>query len=1035
MQYLAVVLSEASAEAFRHVLTVTFTNLATAEMKGRILTFLYRMGHGTESEDLREAVETALEERGVRLPETVLRERARNALTAILHDFSYFRVETIDSFLQSVMRNLARELGLNARLRVELNDDELVGTAVDRLVEGLRDGDDGGVRRWIGELLQEELDNGHAWNVASAVKSFAGCIFDEAFQERPDSEREALRSAAEIERFVAEMKRTVAVGKEVVTAAVDGLERWMEGQELNLDRISHGKDYRNLLELMRRLEAPKMGARVHRALYEDCREMLRKGDEQLEDAARETSERLRSLWERYEEIYRDVFTSRLALADIHRLRLLGMIEDETLDVAEENNQFPLSRTPALLSRLVGNSDAPFVFEKAGNTFQHVMIDEFQDTSRMQWRNFRVLLVENLASTGSDLVVGDVKQSIYRWRNGDWRILQEIEKDYSLPCRPNVERLDRNFRSERRIVEFNNRFFLAAAAILDNKEAHRPSLSDLYADAAQKPVHREEKGFVSMRLFRGKKKNEESYREWMAEELAERIREMLRRGVKPGEMAILVRENKEGAEVIRRLQELAPEIRLVSDEAFVLGASRAVRTIVAALRCLSNPKDRISATYLEMSADFAFDETERDELLKMPLYLLCEELCSRIGTEGTKGEEAHLNAFFDTLQDFLFNGNGDMASFLKAWDETLSKKPVPVGNVDGVRVMTIHKSKGLEFHTVFLPATHWNINKQGQAEKRWMKASDARFNALGPLPIQLKKDLSASYYDKEYAEEMFQKRVDALNLLYVAFTRAEKNLLLWGLTQADEEEKSTLNDSATAAEIVMETLRTEMKADDDIFWYEEGEPVGGGHVKADDAEISVEENDENRMDLSHGKPLELPFVTRKPKMNFVQSNESQRFVHDLTSEEPLSYTDIGKVLHYVLSLIRTEDDIPRILRQSLSEGIITDEKMFEMLSERLKKGFRNEMVKDWFSDGNEVFNETNIIGLSKHRPNQHCHRPDRIVIKGNQISVIDYKFARPDSEHHNQVKAYVDLMQQMYPDHTVKGYLWYLYSGHIENVNP
>ena len=1045
LEYLVRLLTSASQDAYRHILTVTFTNLATAEMKNRILEFLHRLSaDDAQLDDLWKDVRLKLEEHGATLGDELIHERAALALKAILHDYSYFRVETIDAFLQSVLRNMAHELGLNARLRVELDNDQLVDAAVDRLIEDLRDETDDKVHRWLSELLKEELDEGRAWNVVSTVKSFALCIFDEAFQSRDQQEREALRSEGTLQQFVRSMRVMRNDCLQQLKALAEDIRQTIsqiEARELNFDRINRGGDYLKWLARMEKAEDPRTSDTIQAALYDDSSRLLRKADAQLTAEAEEVARLLREINDRYALIYQRMTTSRLALNDINKLRLLGQIEDLADEIAEENNQFALSKTPTLLSELVGSDDAPFIFEKAGTTFRHVMIDEFQDTSRMQWTNFRILLIENQASAGSDLVVGDVKQSIYRWRNGDWRILQEIDKNPSLPIRPKVVPLKENYRSERRIVEFNNSFFSAAADELDKLESHSPSLADLYNDVEQIPHSKEDKGYVSVHLFKGTSKGDEAYWQQMASEMAERITDLTSRGVNANEMAILVREKNDGTELIRRFQLIAPEIPLISDEAFMLESSIMIRMLIAALRLLNNPQDSISAAFLEQHCIADFTDEERAEMLKKPLYLLCERLVRRFSTSGITSQDAYLNAFFDALQEFLRNGTGNLQIFLKAWDDSIHRKAVPAGNVSGVRVITIHKSKGLQFHTVFLPAMHWKMNKRMLGDKLWMKATEAEFNQLGPLPIAPNKGLSKSFYAKEFSEELFQKRVDALNLLYVAFTRAEKNLFIWGMTKAgvkkDKNKAFQLSDDASAGDIICKTLKPRLSETDADFTFEEGLLVAGkaagseAEDKSDDAD-----KEKNRIKLDIGKEIRVPFVSNEPSLRFVQSNESQRFIRDINSpdEPPLNYTDIGKLLHYVLSLVIAEDDIPRIIEQSLEEGVIPDCKMAGLLQNRLEHGFTNELVRSWFSKDNEVYNEISIIGESSFRPNQHIHRPDRIVMSEGALTVIDYKFARPDEEHRNQVKAYIDLMQQMYPKTEVKGYLWYLYSGRVESVS-
>ncbi|MCR4921269.1 MAG: UvrD-helicase domain-containing protein [Bacteroidaceae bacterium] len=1027
VEYLALLLSQVGSEGFRHILAVTFTNMATAEMKGRILEYLYQLAQGKD-ETIRYEVIRRMEGDCPR-DEIELKEKARQCLTAILHDYSHFRVETIDAFLQSVLRNMAHELGLNANLRVELDDKSLVDKAVDYVIDNLHDGRTDKVKVWIRELLSAQLDAGNAWDVASAVKSFASCIFDEAFLNRTTDERKALRDEAAMNRFVREM-RTICTDSERSAAEIAerALAAW---QAIDL-KVSYSADYEKMIQRMARMEALNMSPRINTALYEDSTTLLRKADAERTAEAESIAAMLREACEDYLHHYRLWLSAKLAMKDINQLRLLGLIEDTAEAIAEENNQFALSKTPSLLSQLIGRDDAPFVFEKAGTTFHHVMIDEFQDTSQMQWSNFRVLLLENLATQGHDLVVGDVKQSIYRWRNGDWRILQQMEHNAGLPIKPKVFTLDINYRSEQRIVDFNNDFFDAAAKALDNIAPHQPRIADLYADVKQLCAKSATKGYIEAHLFLNTASNDAGYWRQTALEMAGRIDELTQLGVEPSRIAILVREKSDGVELIRQFREIAPHILLVSDESYQLEASTAVQLIIAAMRCLNDSADRISEAFLKKYDCALPDGEERKELLAQPLYLLCESLFRLLHLERLAGQEAYVMTFLDEVQEYSRNGTADLRTFLKTWDETIYKVAVPCGAIPGVQILTIHKSKGLQFHTVLLPATHWKINKHTKDDKLWMYASDARFNQIGPLPIIGKKELADSFYAEEYAEEMFQKRVDALNILYVAFTRTECNLMIWGAAQTKDKKgkEKEFNDESGAGEILYRCFREmpDCQVDEEAaaLTFQRGELVGRKQGRKEET---------SRMSMQGQESISIPLRSYPPSFDFRQSIESQKFVRDLTSEEtqPLTYTDIGKLMHFVLSQIETVDDIQRVLQQCEAQGIVQDERMRQRAMERLKQGFKNSRVKEWFSAGNTIINECNIIGSSIYHPGQQTHRPDRVIVRGQTLTVVDYKFARPCQEHIAQVQAYMDLLRQMYPTMTVEGYLWYVYSGHIETV--
>ena len=355
-----------------------------------------------------------------------------------------------------------------------------------------------------------------------------------------------------------------------------------------------------------------------------------------------------------------------------------------------------------------------------------MIDEFQDTSQMQWENFRKLLLEKLASGGKGMLFGDIKQSIYRWRNGDWRILYNIVKEQeSKGIKP--EPLDINYRSHQVIVDFNNSFFPKAAQLFDDKKPDAEvKLVDIYSDVEQKKKKEDGKGYVRIKIY--KTEEDETIRD-----MVEQVRQLQAGGLDLSEIGILVRKNDDAQRLINGFSQLAPDIQLVSDEAFLLEASVSVQMIIAAMRILidRNHKDRISEKYLMLHylqdvlgqkdttiQSVALQKKEQvlpkeftehqEELQQLPLYLLAEKLWRIFSLGNIQGEDVYVMTFFDELQKHLRNAIApDIQTFLEAWDEKLYKCSVPGSATTGIRILTIHKSKGLAFHTVMLPFCDWS----------------------------------------------------------------------------------------------------------------------------------------------------------------------------------------------------------------------------------------------------------------------------------------------------------------------------------------
>jgi ATP-dependent exoDNAse (exonuclease V) beta subunit len=1079
VEYILLLLRKGRKE-FEHTLAVTFTNKATAEMKERILETLYGLHNRIpECDGYLKVIQKRLQELDEEMGEEMIRQRAGEALSAILHDYTHFRVETIDSFFQSVLRNLAHELGLTANLQVELNNDEVISRSVDRVIENMQNRKD--VQGWIMDYVEEQLQTGERWNISGMIKQFARCIFEEAFQNRSEEEREKLSDSRKMNDFKKEMNAIITSCRNQLKEAADSLEALVNEKTLNFERISNGRIYQSFLNLVRSDRTDTASNTIYKAAgdYEVMLKAKDKNDSALIADAQEIQTALAKLLSLYEKNSIAINTAKLSLRYLNPLRLLNVIEQEANSINAENNQFNLSKTPTLLSKLVEKSDAPFVFEKIGTQFHNVMIDEFQDTSRLQWNNFKVLLIENQSTGGNDLLVGDIKQSIYRWRNGDWAILKNVQQELA-NLSPEPKELRYNFRSKKNVIDFNNAFFPLAAQALDDLESNaRFRIKDIYSDVEQLTFQTKDEGYASVTLYtKSGNSAPEDYEERMITDMITHIRQMTQKGLTTHDFAILVRKKDNAESLLQWFHLLAPDIKLVSDEAFLLESSVAVQMLVAALFVLNDNRqlNPVPERYLMMhyhsdvlgqplsmlqiatakSGELlpeAFTQ-HKQELAQLPLYLLCERLYQIFQLDRIPGQDTYIFTFMDELQNHLRSNPSDIHTFLQAWDETIHSRSIPAGEVDGIRILTIHKSKGLQFHTVLLPYMDWTIEKDRNDDTIWCQTEKDPYNALGSLPINAGKNMQQSDFAPDYNEEHLQRRVDALNMIYVAFTRAENNLLVWGLTAEKEGTISSAGDLIRAAISILKPTIEREKSDARIsssereqarpqvnsqfsilnsqLYYELGE-VFTSHK-------SAEAKHKNRMKSSHDKEdaLEVTMASNAPTLDFMQSNQSRKFISGLGSEEQpeagqQTYLEVGKIMHYVLSQIEHTGQIQKVLYRCMAEGIITDRKLMDVVIKRLQKGFSNPKIAQWFAPDNQVFNECSITSISPETGEPRTLRPDRVVICGDRITVIDFKFGRPETEHHTQVEAYKQLMHAMYPDKQVEGYLWYIYSGKTEEV--
>ncbi len=585
--------------AYRQTLAVTFTNKATAEMKERILSQLY--GIGTEDKDSEAYLQRIQEETGLKKEE--IREAARTALGYMLHDYSRFRVETIDSFFQSVMRNLARELELSPNLNIELNNSEVLSDAVDSMIEKLEPNSP--VLAWILDYIGERIAEDKRWNISDEVKNFGRNIFDETYIEKGEGLRRQLQHPDAIKEYQKQLKALETEVLEQMKGFYEHFEEELEGHGLSAEDLKGGKNgigsYFRKLRDGKLMNKDVLNKTLEKCL-EDSKEWATKSKPRAAEIIALAESTLMPILKEAEKLRSKnnllLNSCRLSLQHLNKLQLLAHIDAEVRLLNHENNRFLLSDTNALLHRLVKEGDSSFVFEKIGTNIRNVMIDEFQDTSRMQWGNFKILLLEGLSQGADSLIVGDVKQSIYRWRSGDWGILNRLnDRIDHFPVR--VKTLDTNRRSETNIIRFNNRIFTAAADYLNGiyKEQLGEDCEDLkkaYADVEQQTPRTVDKGYIKVSFL--EEDGERDYAEQTLISMGKEVERLLSSGVRLNDIAILVRKNKN----IPRIADYFDKelhYKVVSDEAFRLDSSQAIRILIDALRYLSNEENAIARAQL------------------------------------------------------------------------------------------------------------------------------------------------------------------------------------------------------------------------------------------------------------------------------------------------------------------------------------------------------------------------------------------------------------------------------------------------------
>lgn len=786
LKYISLALKSGS-KGFTHVLAVTFTNKATGEMKDRILENLYGLSRGLDANFLKDVKEIT------KLSEQEIQRKSTEMLCYIMNDFDHFRVETIDSFFQSLLTNLAFELGLTRGFKVDLDDKRVISIAVERILRRIDQEEKNGLRRIVKESLIRSLEDGKSWDIAKDLKAFAGKNLFKSEYVNNEKNITDLLNNGEMRKIKESILKSWSVLKDEKEKALQFVEQWVSDAEGDFSwKKQVVSTVKTFCGYVRDNSSKDVSSSVRKAAEDKDALLKNPGcDEALDKKAQQVSDYLEKLVDFYdngEKYGRPYNTYQLAVENLDTLAFMGAISEEINHIVLEENTTLLAKTPLLFKNLVKDDiDQSFVFERAGTTFKHIMIDEFQDTSRVQWNNFEHLVNESTAQGEESLVVGDIKQSIYRWRGGDWNILYGFEDGNNT----SVENLDTNYRSKPIVVRFNNVFFTKAAYILDQKEnswsvpanwlnekdgyfvkadnsgkkvdEKNIEFCNLYNDTTQhiKPQYDKHEfinsGYVRLQTFEKSITDEEI----MAEVFDKVVELKQKYNLDFDKMKMLVRTNNEGVKLIdyfaKRCEEEGVDIKLTSNEAYLFNASPALNALIFAMKRLLAPQDDLQRELFERYYNLlcekagkqAFfedvkndveallqDNEALDEIKRSPLYdlvmtmvqkLRLHDLLVKIDDKGKVkdglGQSAYLFSFLDKVVDYLNDNSSDLKEFLDYWDETLSSQSITSNSNDAIEILTIHKAKGLAGHTVLIPFAGFSFVKNGRDGMIWCNPKD------------------------------------------------------------------------------------------------------------------------------------------------------------------------------------------------------------------------------------------------------------------------------------------------------------------------
>lgn len=1014
--YIRLLLTDEERYSYRHILAVTFTNKATDEMKSRILRELHQLAVSPKGSPYHEDLVKTFDS------EEALRQRAGTVLCDILHDYGAFAVSTIDRFFQQTLKAFSREIGQFSTYQVELDRESLVSESVDRVLDSLSD-DNKDLLEWLTQSVMEDLEKGKRYNLENNLKAVAMTLKSD--EHRAAVEEYGIDEEKEYSKEnLARMKKALSgVMASFVKEVRDAAKAFVSAAgEEGLTNDDFSRRCFNSVYVCAASDPKDEPSYPSATIFrnsEDFSKWFRKAD--LKRYA-PVEGRLMPLLQRYCGIFTEKYkvystASKISLI-LNELGIAGDLGREFRELMKEKNVLSLDDSNVILRNIIDGTDAPFIYEKLGVRFEHFLLDEFQDTSRIQWDNFRPLIENSVAQGKENLLVGDVKQSIYRWRGSDWRMMaREVQEGFP-GCQ--VETLDSNYRSLRNIVEFNNGFFEYAAAALDGMLGGESDfkVGDIYSDAAQK-VKSKDDSDGSVEVVFCDKDDE-------MQEILDAVVRVHDAGARFGEITVLVRDNRHGSDVAMFLMDNG--VSVISDDSLHLKSSAVARQVVSLLSSVGNEEDTIGS-FLAGELDINVGD-----LSCLSLPDLCERLLRTLkerDPELFEAETQYVQALMDFVQDYVsVNGNA-IDGFLKAWQEADPKISSP-SDPESVRVMTIHKSKGLEFqHVIFPFAEEIGLFR---SEKHWAKpaveGTELEGIADGVYNVQLRKPLNEDslFQDGSLKEIRFQF-VDNINTFYVALTRPVK-----GLTIIASDPPAKIADAVATASACDFSDFYQI-----LYAYLCGHGDRLGFTKTDT---------DGKLLFSKGTIYEYSGVTRKvdtvselvpgypsfPLNPFdgdgdtdVRERGRLKFSADSIDffcDEARNDARLnGTVLHGILSEVITTSDLPDAVRRAFEAGEIDagqEEDYLEVLVQRTSAH------PEWFLDENaQVLNETQLIDTDGQ-----VYRPDRVLIKGGKVTVIDYKFGEKNRRYHRQVSRYADIYRRMgYSE--ITSVIWYVLTDEVE----
>jgi ATP-dependent exoDNAse (exonuclease V) beta subunit len=1027
-EYLKIALATKSSSQYKHILAVTFTNKAAAEMKARVIDALKALSANEALEGTPKFLQIDLlkpeAEGGVGINAEEIKERSQRVLKSILHSYNDFGVSTIDKFTHKIIRTFAHDLHLPLNFDIELDDREVLGAAIDMLIAQV--GANEKLTKLLMEYTSKKAENEESWHIEKDLFEFSrnllkedGDLYLEKIRKLSITDFEAIKT-----KLFAQTKEFEQAVKQMGTDGLDFVQS--KGIEATSFSRSFLGNYWRDLATLKKLEPTATTLKIIAGEANWYAAKVDGSQKQLIDSFQHDLVRQfegsRTYINQNESDYR---VNKLIIKNLYNLAVLNEIEKTVLEFKKDNNVLSISDFNKRIAAIVESEPIPFIYERLGEKYNHYLIDEFQDTSIIQWHNLIPLVDNSLANGKFNMVVGDAKQAIYRFRGGEVEQIINLpqvfkhqnnplllEREAALTRNYSEATLSTNFRSKAEIVDFNNRFFQSVAGNLSE------SYQRLYSDLYQEFNPENNGGGVSVEFL--EEAEREVYRLSVLNTILKNIESIIHDGYLYSDVAILTRSNGDGSEIASFL--LEHNISVISSESLLLNNSDEVKFIINLFRFITAPTDKnYQVQLLNYLTQHVYDdslfevfEMHREntvnsylstkdiriayaKIRNYSLYELAEYLVITFGFDAKV--DVYIQFLLDKIHEYASRSDNSIINFVEWWEGKADKFSIVIPDgINAVKVMSIHKSKGLEFPVVIYPFATSPVS----TSEDFFWTNQTNIEGLGSAIMPIRKELTETRFASVYEDEMDKSRLDLVNVLYVALTRPKDRLYI----VSKQTKKPTENGSVTDYLFNYCQANEEGKVADHHYRYGSFAKNTQAH-QAPNNDIQFQQVAYNNWRAQIAISYQAPLVW--------------------DTENPVTIGEHGTLIHNILKQVKAITDVNNAIDTAVRKGLITAAER-PQIKEEIERVFQIEGVAEWFVDFEELKNERSILLSSGE-----TYQPDRVVVKNNTTYLIDYKTGKENAtEYEKQITEYRNLLAQM-GYQNIKPYLLYLKSGELVGV--